>query len=83
MNAMEAEHWLRAERDLWKERTKQGSLIIEGNVAEIERLKATVEQWVDINAAAGKAITEAKAENERLKALVAQYKKWLSEALES
>jgi hypothetical protein len=29
---------LTAERDLWKERTEQGSLIIKGNVAEIERL---------------------------------------------
>ena len=30
---------LTAERNLWKERTEQGSLIIEGNVAEIKRLE--------------------------------------------
>jgi hypothetical protein len=32
--------WLRVERDLWKERTEQGSLIILENVKAVERLEA-------------------------------------------
>jgi hypothetical protein len=56
---------LRTERNLWKERTEQGSLIIMGNVAENERLR---EQVAALQASSGYEASIAQVEIERLRA---------------
>jgi hypothetical protein len=61
----------RAERDLWKERTEQGSLIIEGNVAEITRLQAENAMLAEMpQEALNRMTAELRAEIERLRTTV-------------
>lgn len=61
-NAIEFEK----QRDLWKERTGQGSLIIEGNVAEIERLTAERDVWKIACEAQANEVTRLRSTNEYL-----------------